>query len=72
MSSGRSRYLQLISEEFPSASSKYQPTSELSHAGDRECTGMQVHRTHMRHELQSVEHQIHHLRMFGLSSQIKS
>ena len=31
---------------------------------------MQVHRMHMRHELRSVEHLIHHLRMFGLVSGI--
>lgn len=33
---------------------------------------MQVHRMHTRHELQSVEHQIHHLRMFGLITQVSS
>lgn len=72
MSSGRFRYLQLISKDFPSGSSKYQRTWEVSHVGVREWTSMQVHRMHMRHELQSVEHQIRHLQMFGLNSRIRS
>ena len=51
---------------------KYQRTLESFRMGARECTSMQGHRTHTRHELPSVEHQIHHLRMFGLNPQISS
>ena len=59
-----------MSELASSGSCKCQRTWESFRAGLRECTSMQVHRMHTRHELQSVEHQIHHLQRFDLNVRI--
>ncbi len=72
MSSGRFRYLGLISERVPPDSSKGYRTWEPFRVEVQECTSMQVHRMHTRHGLRFVESQIHRLRMFGLYPSISS